>query len=173
MRYIKKPRKVALVFEVFLPKKMQYASKLAEVLDSFVTEDAILNVPGIKEIVDRHVDDPPAQRERFAERIRSIVSGCSLYEVDGRFATEDKLVDERVWVVRFIFHDPSNDEGMDASFRQWAELVIEHLIAKRFAIELGTEDEVWVLEYENCFLRRWVAEKEETPAAAAIEPTKV
>jgi len=159
MSYIKKPKKAALVFEVFLPKKMQYASKLAEVLDSFLTEDAILSVPGIKEIIEQHIDDPPEQREDFAERIRSIVSGSSLYEVDGRFAAEDKLIDERVWVVRFIFHDPSDDEGMDESFKQWAELVIEHLIAKRFAIELGTEDEIWVLEYEKCFLRRWVAEE--------------
>ena len=163
MPYVKKPRKAALVFEVFLPKKMQYASKLAEVLNSFVTEDAILNVPGIKEIIEQHIDDPHEQREGFAERIRSIVSGSSLYEVDGRFATEDKLVDERVWVIRFVFHDPSDDEGMDESFRKWAELVIEHLIAKRFAIELGTEDEIWVLEYEKCFLRRWVAEEAETP----------
>ena len=156
MAYTFKESKPALVFEVFLPKRMHYASKLAEVLDAFLSKDGIMNIPAVKALIEKHKDVSPAKHQEFINKIKSTISGYSIYEVDGRFSGENGPVDERTWAIRFIIHDPIIDKGIRADFHSMAQSVIEYLIAERFASELGTEDEVWVLEYEHCSLRRWV-----------------
>jgi hypothetical protein len=156
MTYTFKDSKPALVFEVFLPKRMHYASKLAEVLDAFLSKEGILSIPVIKELIERRKDDPPEKNAQLLETIKATISGYSIYEVDGRVESENGPIDERTWVIRFIIHDPSTDEGIRSEFHSMARSVIDYLIAQRFAAELGTEGEIWVLEYQHCSLRRWV-----------------
>jgi hypothetical protein len=150
-------RKPALVFDIFLPKRMSYASKLAEVLNGLVSESAITEIPAVKDLIRKHKDDS-AGMAQFIEKMRDI-SGYSIYEVDGGFAGREGPVDERTWVIRLIIHDPRVETGTAPDFNRLAEAVVEHLIAHRFAEELGTEDEIWVLQYENCGLTRWVKER--------------
>ena len=155
MSYTFKSKQMAMVFEVFLPKKMSYASKLSEVLDSFLTEKALTAIPKVRE----YLESRPLEIKALAKGLKSIISGYSIYEVDGRFATNTGPIDERVWVIRFIVYDCEVDCGMRTDFKRLAEVIIEHLVAERFAKELGSENEVWMLEYERCGLRRWVQDK--------------
>lgn len=155
MKYILKKSKPALVFEIFLPKRMAYASKLAEVMDAFIADDSVLDIPAVRRITSREPDNK-AKHGRFAKRIRDVISGYSLYEVDGRFSSDKGPVDERTWVIRLIMHDPKAEAGMRAKFRSFASAIVRHLIGQRFAEELGTEDEVWILQYNQANLTRWV-----------------
>ncbi len=148
--------KEALVFEILLPKKMAYASKLQEVMDAFISDDRVLEIPEIKKVAAILRKTGRRQRKFIIRRIREVISGYSIYEVDGRIATYKGPVDERTWVIRLIIHDPRNRRGMDKGFRTLANTIVQHLIGKRFAEELGTEDEIWILEYHKPQLLRWV-----------------
>lgn len=154
MPYKRIDRKPALVFDIFLPKRMAYASKLAEVLNGLVSESAIAEIPAVQEVLRRHEGDSSGMTD-FIEKMRDIL-GYSIYEVDGGFVGQQGHIDERTWVIRLIIHDPRVETGAGPDFNQLAAAVVEHLIAHRFAEELGTEDEIWVLQYENCGLTRWV-----------------
>lgn len=154
MSYKRLDRKPALVFDIFLPKRMSYASKLAEVLNGVVSGNAIAEIPAVQDLIRQHKGDSSSTAE-FIEKMRHI-SGYSIYEVDGGFAGKEGPVDERTWVIRLIIHDPRVETGTGPDFHRLAEAVVEHLIAHRFAEELGTEDEIWVLQYEKCGLTRWV-----------------
>lgn len=157
MKYKHMPEKLARVYEVFLPKKMSYASKLAEVLDAFITPDGVENIPAVKTVL-ASIQGTHAEsiRKQFLDTLRKAISGYSIYEVDGRFNTDAGPIDERVWVIRFIIHDPDQPIGMSGSFLSTADAIITHLVSSRFAKELGTEEEVWVLRYDHCYLQRWV-----------------
>lgn len=157
MNYVLTPSKRALVYEVLLPKKMSYASKLAEVLDAFLTEEGVQEIPAVK----NHLEGLLSKEERSRDvlRIREVIKGYSIYEVDGRFAVDNEPVDERSWVIRFIIHDPQIEGANRTDFLTLAKTVVEYLIAHRFAEELGNEDEIWFLQYEHCSLRRWVKPK--------------
>ncbi|MEM7397234.1 MAG: hypothetical protein AAF492_33350, partial [Verrucomicrobiota bacterium] len=113
------------------------------------------------EILAEHPKDS-AERRKLASRIKLFVTGYSLYEVDGRFMGSSGPVDERVWVIRLIMHDPESEEGIGPQFRKVAESIVEKLIGKRFAEELGTEDEIWMLEYHKPSLIRWIRKDEPT-----------
>jgi hypothetical protein len=47
---------------------------------------------------------------------------------------------------------------MGPHFRELAEAIVEMLIGKRFADELNAEDEIWMLEYNQPSLMRWIRE---------------
>jgi len=159
MSYFLSEDKPVLIYEIYLPKKMSYASKVAEVLDSFFTQQRIRNIPAVAEKLQEIASG--ADRQRFIEWIVSTIKGYSIYEVDGGFSDGTRIFDERTWVIRFIIHDPSVDDGLGPDFRALSQDVITHLITRRFAEELGTEQEIWFLEYEHCRLRRWIQEKPE------------
>lgn len=157
MKYKHMPEKPARVYEVFLPKKMSYASKLAEVLDAFITPGGIENIPAVKTALDKIPQTKDKSfREKFLGLLRKTISGYSIYEVDGRFNTDTGPIDERVWVIRFIIHDPDHDMGISGIFRSAADAAVTYLVSSRFAKELGKEEEVWVLRYDQCYLQRWV-----------------
>ena len=69
--------------------------------------------------------------------------------MDGRYLSPKGPVDERVLVIRFIFHNPrrtSRDDSpdpQDADFLAASLEVVNHLVAHRFAQELGVEEEIW------------------------------
>jgi hypothetical protein len=119
-----------------------------------VSGSAIAEIPAVQDLIRQHKGDKSSAAE-FIDKMRSIL-GYSIYEVDGGFSGKDGPVDERTWVIRLIIHDPRVETGTGSDFNRLAEAVVEHLIAHRFAEELGTEDEIWVLQYENCGLTRWV-----------------
>lgn len=154
MTYKRIARKPALVFDIFLPKRMAYASKLAEVLNGLVSTRAIAEIPAVQDLLRQH-DGDPSSMANFIDKMRDIL-GYSIYEVDGGFVGQEGHIDERTWVIRLIMHDPRVETGTGPDFNRLAAAVVEHLIAHRFAEELGTEDEIWVLQYENCGLTRWV-----------------
>lgn len=153
MHYELDPEKPAIVYEVMLPKRMDYSSKLAEVLDCFFHRDQLRHLPPLKAQLEAL---GPAESEDFLTRIQEVISGYSIYEVDGRYGTPDGLKDERTLVIRFIIHDPTVQGGMTDTLKQLAKTIVTHLISKRFAEELGTEHEIWFLEYGNPRLQRWV-----------------
>ena len=80
--------------------------------------------------------------------------------MDGRYLSPTGPVDERVLVIRFIFHNPGRapaakpgkraTDFLDASLE-----VVNHLVAHRFAEELGVEEEIWFLEYPQPRLAIW------------------
>lgn len=154
MQYELDQGKPAIVFEVMLPKRESYISKLKEVLDCFFNKDQLRVLPPIKAQLDKLGTDEA--KEILIARLQDVISGYSIYEVDGRFATSDGPIDERTWVIRFIIHDPKEKGSMRGDIDSLARNVIIHLISKRFAEELGTEQEIWFLEYGHPMLQRWV-----------------
>lgn len=155
-RYILLPAKPVLVFEVYLPKKSEYLAKLSEVLDSFFDTRKLRAVPDIRRAVNVGRTLQGFEEEQFLHDISEVISGYSIYEVDGRFRGDRGPVDERVLVIRFIIYDPIIERGMREDLIDRSKEVIRHLITKRFAEDLGIEEEIWFLEYQNCGLQRWV-----------------
>ena len=81
--------------------------------------------------------------------------GYSIYEMDGRYLSPEGPVDERVLVIRFIFHNPGGEADPKTDFLAASLEVVNHLVAHRFAAELGVEEEIWFLEYTNPQLMIW------------------
>ena len=76
--------------------------------------------------------------------------------MDGRYLSAHQgPVDERVLVIRFIFHNPRGDADPKTDFLAVSLEVINHLVAHRFAAELGVEEEIWFLEYNHTQLAIW------------------
>ena len=63
--------------------------------------------------------------------------------------------DERMLVIRIIFHDRRTEDQLGQDLAAMSEKAVALLIANRLAEELGTEKELWVLEYEAARLRIW------------------
>lgn len=153
--YVLLPPKPVVVFEVFLPKKDEYEAKLREVLGAFVETDGLKKIPDIKKIINiRSKIESGFDEKHFLQNISEVISGYSIYEVDGRFKGLDK--DERTWVIRFIIHDPKLEGAIRKALILKSKEIICYLITKRFAEEIGIEDEIWFVEYQNCLLQRWV-----------------
>jgi hypothetical protein len=64
-------------------------------------------------------------------------------------------VDERVLVIRFIFHNPANPSDPRTDFLASSLEIVNYLVAQRFAAELGIEEEIWFLEYPQPRLAIW------------------
>ena len=75
--------------------------------------------------------------------------------MDGRYLSPSGPVDERVLVIRFIFHNPAEDSDAKTDFLAASLEVVNHLVAHRFANELGVEEEIWFLEYYQPQLSIW------------------
>lgn len=149
--------KPARMYEVILPKKLGYYGKVQQVLEDLFSESAIRTVPFVEQSIARRkrrhaeFDD-----EAWIRTLSRAVRGYSIYEMDGRYLGPHGPIDERVLVIRFIFHNPSVDgEASRADFLPASLEVVNHLVAHRFATELGMEDEIWFLEYSNPQLAIW------------------
>ena len=158
--------KPARMYEVILPKKLGYFGKVQEVLEDLFNEAAIRKIPFVKQSIARNrrrnsgFDD-----EAWIKTLSRAARGYSIYEMDGRFLAPQGPVDERVLVIRFIFHNPGGD-GSDprTDFLSASMEVVNYLVAHRLAVELGGEEEIWFLEYSNLQLAIW--RKSNTAAAA-------
>jgi hypothetical protein len=150
--------KPARMYEVILPKKIRYFGKVQEVLEDLFNEEAIRAIPFVKKTIARaRRSDPAFDEDSWVKTLGRASRGYSIYEMDGRYLSPTGPVDERVLVIRFIFHNPGNDAqaGTKTDFLAASLEIVNHLVAHRFAEELGVEEEIWFLEYSNPNLAIW------------------
>jgi hypothetical protein len=157
--------KAARMYEVILPKKLGYFGKVQEVLEDLFNEDAIRAIPFIRRsIADRRGRDGSFDEDAWIKTLRMASGGYSIYEMDGRYvAPTGKPVDERVLVIRFIFHNPDLADDLRNDFFAASLEVVNHLVAHRFAEELGVEEQIWFLEYPDTRLAIWRKDQEAKP----------
>lgn len=157
--------KLARMYEVILPKKLGYFGKVQEVLEDLFDEAAIRAVPFVRESIRRHKKaDQGFDAEAWVKTLCRASRGYSIYEMDGRYLGPAGPVDERVLVIRFIFHDDGRGEAGQSELLAASLEVVNHLVAHRFAEELGVEEEIWFLEYTNTRLAIW---RKDEPGHAA------
>ena len=158
--------KAARMYEVILPKKLGYFGKVQEVLEDLFDEDAIRAIPFIRRsIADRRRRDASFDEDGWIKTLCRASGGYSIYEMDGRYvAPTGKPVDERVLVIRFIFHNAGLEADQSTDFLAASLEVVNHLVAHRFAEELGVEEQIWFLEYPDTRLAIWRKDEEKTPA---------
>jgi hypothetical protein len=165
--------KPARMYEVILPKKIGYFGKVQEVLEDLFDEDAIRAIPFVLRSIERNrARDPAFDEDAWVRTLCRASRGYSIYEMDGRYLAAVGPVDERVLVIRFIFHNPGVPAGIAAPHTDFlaASLeVVNHLVAHRFAEELGVEEEIWFLEYPQTRLAIW--RKGDEPGADAMART--
>jgi len=148
--------KTARMYEVILPKKLGYFGKVQEVLEDLFSEQTIRAVPFVKRsIAQNRRKEKSFDDEKWIKTLCQASRGYSIYEMDGRYVSPRGPVDERVLVIRFIFHNPAGTEEAEYDFLAASMEVVKHLVAHRFAEELGVEEEIWFLEYTNTRLAIW------------------
>ena len=149
--------KSARMYEVILPKKLSYFGKIQEVLEDLFREDSIRRVPFVRETIqDQRKANPRFDEENWLKSLCAASRGYSIYEMDGRYLSRDGVpIDERVLVIRFIFHNPRVPAFPEYDFLAVSLEVVNHLVAHRFADELGVEEEIWFLEYPHTQLAIW------------------
>jgi hypothetical protein len=151
--------KPARMYEVILPKKIGYFGKVQEVLEDLFNEEAIRAIPFVcRSIEQSRARDPAFDEEAWVRTLCRASRGYSIYEMDGRYLAAAGPVDERVLVIRFIFHNPGGQPGPatpHTDFLTASLEVVNHLVAHRFAEELGVEEEIWFLEYTQTQLAIW------------------
>ncbi len=155
-KYALEGPKPARMYEVILPKKLGYFGKIQEVLEGIFDEDAIRTVPFVKKsIAKNRRRDPEFDEEAWVKTLCRASRGYSIYEMDGRYLSPTGPIDERVLVIRFIFHNPGDEAEPKTDFLAASLEVVNHLVAHRFAAELGVEEEIWFLEYSHPHLSIW------------------
>ncbi len=148
--------KAARMYEVILPKKLGYFGKVQEVLEDLFDEEAIRAVPFIRQLIaDRRGRDPAFDEDGWIRTLRLASGGYSIYEMDGRYLAAGGPVDERVLVIRFIFHNVGAQADSRTDFLDASLEVVNYLVAHRFAEELGVEEQIWFLEYPATRLAIW------------------
>ncbi len=148
--------KRARMYEVILPKKLGYFGKVQEVLEDLFSEAAIRKVPFVRKTIRNHRKaNRSFDEEKWIKTLSGASRGYSIYEMDGRYVGPSGPVDERVLVIRFIFHDQGGPAGSSGDFFAAALEVVNHLVAHRFAEELGVEEEIWFVEYTDTQLAIW------------------
>ncbi|MEO6810460.1 MAG: hypothetical protein ABI353_15200 [Isosphaeraceae bacterium] len=148
--------KEARMYEVILPKKLGYFGKVQEVLEDLFREEAIRAVPFVTKTIERNLKrDKNFDDAAWIKTLCQASRGYSIYEMDGRYLSPRGPVDERVLVIRFIFHNPVNATHPKTDFLAASLEVVNHLVAHRFAEELGVEEEIWFLEYNSPQLAIW------------------
>jgi len=145
----------ARMYEVILPKKLGYFGKVQEVLEDLFDERAIRAVPFIQQSIARRRQSAEFDEDAWIKGLCQASRGYSIYEMDGRYVSPQGPVDERVLVIRFIFHNPSDSTGSSTDFLAASLEVVNYLVAHRFANELGVEEEIWFLEYHQPQLAIW------------------
>jgi hypothetical protein len=162
-KYALEGPKPARMYEVILPKKLGYFGKVQEVLEDLFDEDAIRAVPFVKSSIARNRKrDGHFDEEAWIKTLCRASRGYSIYEMDGRYLSPNGPVDERVLVIRFIFHNPGGESDLKTDFLAASLEVVNHLVAHRFAAELGVEEEIWFLEYNHPQLAIWRKNDEST-----------
>ena len=152
--HLEGPKPVRM-YEVILPKKLGYFGKVQEVLEDLFDEEAIRKIPFVRSAIADRGEDPNFDEDSWIKTLCQPSRGYSIYEMDGRFLSQSGPVDERVVVIRFIFHNPDANSDSATDFLSASVEVVNHLVARRFAQELGVEEEIWFLEYNHPQLSIW------------------
>src|SRR6516225_1745368 len=107
--------KPARMYEVILPKKLGYFGKIQEVLEDLFDEQAIRSIPFVRRTIARRRRERGFNEETWVKSLCQASRGYSIYEMDGRYLSAEGPVDERVLVIRFIFHNAPDvsDPGLD------------------------------------------------------------
>ncbi len=147
--------KPARMYEVILPKKIGYFGKIQEVLEDLFNERAIRKIPFVRQAVARRRKEPEFDEDLWIRTLCQASRGYSIYEMDGRYLSASGPIDERVIVIRFIFHNPQAIDDGATDFLATSMEVVNHLVARRFAMELGVEEEIWFVEYGHPQLSIW------------------
>ncbi len=158
--------KPARMYEVILPKKLGYFGKVQEVLEDLFDEQAIRAIPFVRDSIAERGKEPGFDEEAWIRTLCHASRGYSIYEMDGRYLSTSGPVDERVLVIRFIFHNPNGADDSRTDFLSASLAVVNHLVAHRFAQELGVEEEIWFLEYNLPQLSIWHRGGSDTEAEA-------
>jgi hypothetical protein len=159
--YLLEGPKPARMYEVILPKKLGYFGKVQEVLEDLFDEEAIRKVPFVQQTISTsRTRDRDFDEESWVKSLCQASRGYSIYEMDGRYLSPLGPVDERVLVIRFIFHNPSGAADLGTDILAASLEVVNHLVAHRFAEELGVEEEIWILEYHQPSLAIWRKDRE-------------
>lgn len=159
----------ARMYEVILPKKLGYFGKVQEVLEDLFNEQAIREVPFIQQSIAERRQYAEFDEDGWIKTLCQASGGYSIYEMDGRYLSPQGPVDERVLVIRFIFHNPSDQADSRTDFLAASLEVVNYLVAHRFANELGVEEEIWFLEYHLPRLAIWRKGPGQTPAKSISE----
>jgi hypothetical protein len=166
--------KPARMYEVILPKKLGYFGKVQEVLEDLFDEQAIRAVPYIQQYIKRRRKQSAEFDEvAWIKTLCQASRGYSIYEMDGRYLSPQGPVDERVLVIRFIFHNPSGPADTRTDFLASSLEIVNYLVAQRFADELGVEEEIWFLEYHQPQLAIWQKGTGQSPAGAGASDEKI
>jgi hypothetical protein len=146
----------ARMYEVILPKKLGYFGKVQEVLEDLFDERAIRAIPFIQRYIKhRQRQSGEFDDDAWVKTLCQASRGYSIYEMDGRYLSPEGPVDERVLVIRFIFHNPTEPADSRMDFLSASLEVVNYLVAHRLAEELGVEEEIWFLEYHQPNLAIW------------------
>jgi hypothetical protein len=146
----------ARMYEVILPKKLGYFGKVQEVLEDLFDEQAIRAVPFIQQAIERRRrESAEFDEQAWIKTLCRASGGYSIYEMDGRYLSPAGPIDERVLVIRFIFHNRVDPTDSRTDFLAASLEVVNYLVAHRFALELGVEEEIWFLEYHQPTLSLW------------------
>ncbi len=154
-KYRVTPAKPVRIFEVMVPKKIEYFAKLQDVLETLFDPEEIRRVPNIQ--AELALLDPAASVEDYVRWAGILFTGYSILEMDGRYVhpVTRQRFDERMLVIRLIFHDRGLEADLGPEVAAMSEKAVGLLIANRLAEELGTESELWVLDYGEAHLRIW------------------
>lgn len=153
--YAEKDWKSVLIYEVLLPKRLEYLGKLQDVLQTIFDEEKIRQVPAIRAALAEPGAD--ASAHDWVSQVTRVFTGYSMYEVDGRYVDprNQSRSDERTTVIRLVIHDRSSDENMSPAFQQLVDSAVRWLLGNRLAEELGTEGEIWIIRYEQAQIKIW------------------
>lgn len=160
--------KPARIYEVILPKKLGYFGKIQEVLEALFDERAIVRIPFVRESIASRKGDPDFSEDAWIRSLCEASRGYSIYEMDGRYLSAKGPVDERVLVIRFIFHNPRQEPDGETDFLAISLEIVNYLVAHRFATELGVEEEIWFLEYSDPRLAIWRKDPDRTNRSSSL-----
>ena len=161
--YVLEGPKPARIYEVIIPKKLGYFGKIQEVLEDLFDATAIVKVPFVRNTIAKRRRDPKFDEAAWLKALSGASRGYSIYEMDGRYLSDSGPIDERVLVIRFIFHETSPGDDDTTDFLAVSLEVVNYLVAHRFATELGVEEEIWFLEYSDPRLAIWRKDDTRTP----------
>lgn len=153
--YAEKDWKSVLIYEVLLPKRLEYLGKLQDVLETIFDEDKIRQVPAIRAELEARGENSPVHA--WVSQVARVFTGYSLYEVDGRYVDpgSGRRSDERTVIIRLVLHDRSTGESLRPEFQGLVDSAVRWLLGNRLAEELGTEGEIWILRYGQAQIKIW------------------